>query len=376
MTQRGYKMIEPTFNKRLPINLDLLKKRIYELKKASLMIIDGYQGEGKSTLAVQVAEYYQQEELDFNIQYAIGGKDFQTKFDACIEQKKQVIIYDEAGDFDKFSTYTEFNKTMSQFFRTFRTFKIFIILVLPNFNDLDPRIFKNGVPRLLLHCHRKSETRGYFNAYSLWRMEHLRLKLRVMSQKILPQEVYKYVRPNFKGEFYDLEEAKRIKLDELSTKGKEDIKANGRIKEAGLITIKQLSLGLGLEAGKYFFKSYLKNKITKLKGIIKTKEKLKEDLAGLSGLGGYLTPIEHTYNEVTTPPNSTNSTNTDEDKTTKVIDKNKVLYSIKSFNFERKKNKTIDSLYMEFGLKVDEILDILKAEGLIFESPAGCFNYV
>ena len=238
-------MITPTFNKRLPLNLDLLKDRIYRLQKASLIIIDGYQGEGKSTLAVQVAEYYQQEELDFKTQYAIGGKDFQTKFDLCIEAKKQVIIYDEAGDFDKFSTYTDFNKVMTQFFRTFRTYKIFIILVLPNFNDLDPRIFKNGVPRLLIHCHKKTELSGKFNAYGLWRMEHLRLKLKVMSQKILPQEVYKYVRPNFKGEFYDLEPNKRKLLDELSTQGKQDIKANGRIKEQGLLTIKQLSLNLG-----------------------------------------------------------------------------------------------------------------------------------
>lgn len=238
-------MIKPTFNKRLPVNLDLLKDRIYNKKKASLIIIDGYQGEGKSTLAIQIAEYYQQEEIDFNIQYAIGGKDFQTKFDLCIENKKQVIIYDEAGDFDKYSTYTDFNKVMTQFFRTFRTYKIFIILVLPNFNDLDPRLFKNGVPRLLIHCHKKSETSGQFSAYGLWRMEHLRLKLRTMSQKILPQEVYKYVRPNFKGEFYDLDPKKRALLDELSTKGKEDIKTNGRIKEQGLINIKQLSLGLG-----------------------------------------------------------------------------------------------------------------------------------
>jgi len=256
-------------NKRLKLNLDLLKDRIYNKKKASLIIIDGYQGEGKSTIAIEISEYYQEADLDFNIQYAIGGKDFQTKFDLCIEHKKPVIIYDEAGDFDKYNSYSDFNKVMAQFFRTFRTYKILIILVLPNFNDLDGRLFKNGVPRLLIHTHRKTEEKGFYNAYGLWRMEHLRLKLKLYSSKVLPQEIYKYVRPNFKGEFYDLPEAKRLLLDELSTKGKEDLKARGRIKEQGLKTIKDIAqelsrsnLWVKQQIGKGKIKPALKHKTT------------------------------------------------------------------------------------------------------------------
>lgn len=238
-------MIKPSFENRLAINLDLLKIRIYKKGKASLMIIDGYQGEGKSTLAIQVAEYYQQKDLDFQHQLAIGGKDFQTKFEQCIEKGYQVIIYDEAGDFDKYSTYTDFNKTMSQFFRMFRTYKIFVILVLPNYNDLDPRLFKNGVPRLLLHCHNKTETRGHFKAYGLWRMEHLRLKLKMFANKILPQEIYKTVRPNFKGQFYDLPKEKSLLLDKLSTEGKSDIRTQTRIKDNGLVTIRDIAKEVG-----------------------------------------------------------------------------------------------------------------------------------
>lgn len=245
MTQKECEqMIKPTFHKRLATNLDLLHDRIYNKRKASLIIIDGFQGEGKSTLAVQIAEYYQQQDFDFENQIAVGGKQFQEKFDVCIEKGYKVMIYDEAGDFDKYSTYTDFNKTMSQFFRMFRTYKILVILVLPNFNDLDPRLFKNGVPRLLLHCYGKASI-GNFKAYGLWRMEHLRLKLKILSNKVLPQEIFKYVRPNFKGEFFDLPKEKALLLDKISTEGKSDIRLQTRIKDSGLITIKQIANTLG-----------------------------------------------------------------------------------------------------------------------------------
>jgi hypothetical protein len=250
MTQKDCEImgqiVKPSFENRLSINLDLLKERIYKKKKASLIIIDGYQGEGKSTLAVQCGDYYQQKEIDLESQeqYAVGGKQFQEKFDICIEKGHQVIIYDKAGDFDKYSSYTDFNKAMSQFFRTFRTYKIFIILVLPNFNDLDTRLYKNGVPRLLLHCHGKNEKVGRFKAYGLWRMEHLRLKLKMFDQKMLPQEVYKSVRPNFKGKFYDLSPERAKLLDRISTEGKSDIRTQTRIKQDGLITIRDIATNL------------------------------------------------------------------------------------------------------------------------------------
>lgn len=248
MKRRGFKMVvvnNTYLNKRLLINLDLLKERVFKKKKCSLIIIDGFQGEGKSTLGVECADYLEGKEINLEApeQYAVGGKDFQNKFDICIEKRYKVIIYDEAGDFDKYSTYTEFNKTMSQFFRMFRTYQIIVIMILPNFAELDPRLFKNGVPRLLLHCYGK-DTRGYFKAYGLWRMEHLRLKLKLLNNRILPQEVYKYVRPNFKGEFYNLSPERSALLDKISTEGKSELRLKTRIKQEGLVTIRDLSIEL------------------------------------------------------------------------------------------------------------------------------------
>lgn len=236
-------MIKPTFNKRLILNLDALHNRIFVKKKASMIIIDGLQGEGKTTLGVQCADYFQQQEIDLNepCQLAIGGKDFKIKFDICIERKLIVIIYDEAGDFDKYNMFSEFNKILAQFFRMFRTYKILIIVILPFFNDLDPRLFTNGVPRLLLHCEGKTETRGHFKAYGLWRIQHLRLKLKNLSNKIIPQEVFKYVRPNFQGEFYDISPERSKLLDKISTEGKSEIRLQTKIKDSELMTIRQIA---------------------------------------------------------------------------------------------------------------------------------------
>lgn len=236
-------MLKPTFNKRLILNIDSLKDRIFKKKKASMIIIDGLQGEGKTTLGVQCADYFQQKEISLTdpCQIGIGGQDFKIKFEICIERKLIVIIYDEAGDFDKYNMFSEFNKIMAQFFRMFRTYQILVIVILPFFNDLDPRLFTNGVPRLLLHCEGKTETRGHFKAYGLWRMQYLRLKLKNLSSKIIPQEVFKYVRPNFQGEFYDLSPERSHLLDRISTQGKSDIRISTRIKDDGLVNMRDLA---------------------------------------------------------------------------------------------------------------------------------------
>lgn len=232
-------------NVTLKRNIESARVRIHKTKKASLIILDGYQGEGKSTLAVQLAEEYQGFDLDFAKQYAVGGDEFKEKFELCITHKLPTIIYDEAGDFDKYSVMSRFNKTMAQFLKTFRVYKILVIVILPFFNDLDPRLFANGIPRLMLHCHGKTETKGFYSAYGLWRMSHIRKYLKNNSNKILDIEVYKFVRPNFRGEFYDLPEAKRLELDKLSTAGKEDIRTKGRINQEGLKSVRDIAESLG-----------------------------------------------------------------------------------------------------------------------------------
>jgi cytidylate kinase len=114
------------------------------------MIIDGYQGEGKSTLAVEIAEEYQAKDLDFAKQYAVGSDDFKNKFEDCITHGLNVIIYDEAGDFDKYSVMTKQNKMLATFLKTFRVYKILVMLLgvryLPILKELKRIIQKYPLP--------------------------------------------------------------------------------------------------------------------------------------------------------------------------------------------------------------------------------------
>lgn len=76
---------------------------------------------GKTTLGVlcgmRVAEKLGQ---DFNIKEQVrqGGGDFLKGMDWCVENKRSVIVYDEAGDFNTRASLTYFNQNMNRVFET------------------------------------------------------------------------------------------------------------------------------------------------------------------------------------------------------------------------------------------------------------------
>jgi len=235
-TQRLLKYKLP-FTKELKDDLDSLKLRIKN-NKASLLIIDGAVGEGKTTLAVHCADYINDSPITFNQQLAMGGQDFQEKLQICHDSKLGVIIYDEAGDFDKRGSLTGFNKQLNRVFDTFRAYKILVILVLPNFNVLDNSLFDKQVPRVLLHCNKRTNNFGKFKAYSLYRMYFLREKLSRMTVK--PQ-AYSNTAPNYHGHFYDLFPDRSKELDKFSTSNKLEILSDNVLKNRGLKTKKELA---------------------------------------------------------------------------------------------------------------------------------------
>jgi len=198
-----------------------LKKRM-DSNMASCVIMDGLMGSGKTTLAVEFLEHFQGCEIDYHSQYAVGGDDFTKKLNRCIQKKLPVIIYDEAGDYNKFGTFTEFNKTLNEVFETFRAFKILIILVLPFFDDLPGSIFMKGVPRILYNCRRKiGEPFGWVRTYNYYRMSHMRFTLK--NKKIpVPQDIYRKVSPNYTTRFYDLPKSRSRELDKISTTQKKN----------------------------------------------------------------------------------------------------------------------------------------------------------
>ena len=241
------------FSTKVAENIDSLILRIKK-KKASMVVIDGGVGEGKTTFGVHIADYVQgkyirqakkelgwtntQNDINFKNQYAIGGDQFQEKLQISYELKLAVAIYDEAGDFSTRGALTAFNKRLNRIFQTYRAFKILVIIILPNFNVLENNLFDLKIPRLLFNCHNRDDYQGNFRAYSLYRMHYLKDKMRKL---VIKEFAYTQVTPNFRGHYLDLEPNRSKELDEISTKGKLEIVSENVLESKGLISKKTIA---------------------------------------------------------------------------------------------------------------------------------------
>jgi len=228
------------FSSLLDVNLNSLRDRI-AAKKASLVIIDGGVGEGKTTLAVEVAEYFQGSALNLRHQYSMGGIQFQERLQICVDTNKLTVIYDEAGDFSRRGALTEFNKMLNRIFETYRGFKILVIIVLPNFGILDKQLFDNMIPRLLLHCYGRNQNYGNYSGYSLYRMFYLREKMKKLT---VPPQAYTSVNPNFRGHFLDLTSERSAELEKVSLEGKAKVLSGNILQARGLMPTLQLCKSL------------------------------------------------------------------------------------------------------------------------------------
>jgi len=171
MKKRVYKSGLP-FSEIIATNLIDLYHRVQLYNKAALIIIDGHVGEGKTTLAVHVADFLNKlanlPQIIFEDQLGMGGDEFLEKLRLCYKKKLPVVIYDEAGDFNRRAALTRFNANLNRTFETFRAFKIIPILCLPSFWVLDNDLFSKGIPRLLLHLSKRTNKMGRFKGYSLY----------------------------------------------------------------------------------------------------------------------------------------------------------------------------------------------------------------
>ena len=241
-------------------NLDDMMKRIKD-NKASCCIIDGMMGEGKTTLATEVAEYvqksekgtiakitkegvyfYKDKEIDYEKQLSMGGEQFQEKLQLCKDSGLRVLIYDEAGDFSKRGAISQFNQRLNRIFQTFRTFKILIIICLPSFNILDNEIFNQGVPRMLFNCHGRDNKQGNIRGYGLEEMFYLK---HYMGKEVVPMKAYKKVTPNFRGHYLNLPTIRSKELDKISTDAKAETLSTNILKNKGLVSYYDISKRLG-----------------------------------------------------------------------------------------------------------------------------------
>jgi hypothetical protein len=218
------------------VKIKLLPERHCELSFIKKLAV----GEGKTTLGVECGMFLAKElEQPFNIKEQVrqGGTDFLKGMDWCVANKRNVIVYDEAGDFNTRASLTYFNQSMNRVFETYRALGIVVILCLPSFADVDTSLMKKLISRYLIHCYNRNNKYGEYKVYSLWRMWYLKDKFKKF---VVPTDAFRHVTANFFGRFKDLDKADSEALEIHSIKGKKGIIKKGMLQERGLIDIKDI----------------------------------------------------------------------------------------------------------------------------------------
>jgi len=244
------------FDSTLAKNLEGTIERV-KLNKASCLVIDGNVGEGKTTLAVECAQYIEKQHnntFDIQNQIGMGGKGFVKALDYAVTNKKHAVIYDEAGDFNTRASLTYFNQQLNRIFETFRATKIVVIICLPSFADVDTSLMKKGVLRFLIHCESRSALYGRYKVYDLSRMWYIKSKF---SKVTVPTDAFRITSPNFYGMFKDLDKEDSLELSTFSLKGKKDIIRKSMIQQRGLISIKEIAKesGYGIQSVRAYLNS-------------------------------------------------------------------------------------------------------------------------
>lgn len=216
-------------------------------KKPVFIIVDGISGAGKTTIAVELADeinkIHQLPEIDLTkqgLQIGMGSQAFLTKLRPAAEKKYPIIIFDEAGEYNRRGWSSRLNKIMDKVMDTFRAYKIIIVFVLHDFNELPQHVWNTKLPTCLIHCKERPRGKHYGRSYwhdikNMYYIRHYR------KQDVFPEASYDKVFRNFKTEFKDLSPERSQALDLLSTTGKKDTLENAELDIQGLMTYKGLA---------------------------------------------------------------------------------------------------------------------------------------
>lgn len=211
------------FSLKLAENLEEVKKRTYLNRRRlpSMITIDGGSGLGKTTLAFLIASYLEGKMIDPK-QKGEGTERFLESVEYCIAHKRKVVIYDEAGDFERKATQTKANRAINRVFDVYRTYGIVVIICLPYLGKLDNGPFENQIPRLHLNVFQGNDNYSTFRAYSLVGMLWIRHNLKIMERKYpIKARAYDRVDCNFYGRVKRPPDWFQALIDKSSDAGKE-----------------------------------------------------------------------------------------------------------------------------------------------------------
>lgn len=228
--------------------------KIYErrlIRLPSLIIIDGGSGQGKSTIAIEVLEYFNKKQelpiIECNLkgnQYSKGGKEFTKKIKLASEEGFCSMAYDEAGDFNRKTTLSRFNRNLDMVFNQFRVYDIIVVLIVQSVGYIENDLFTKGVVRMLINCYgRKGIIKSNYRCYELDRINYLR---QAIKKEVTPIKAYQKVSANIYGQFYNISTKRDQELHEVGYKKKDEDISQGDINLDGLIDYETISHKIGL----------------------------------------------------------------------------------------------------------------------------------
>lgn len=188
----------------LKSNMDNVYRAV-EKKWDGVMFIGGYEGDGKSVLAGQIAFY-----LDhaYNLDRCVFTP---QQFMEAVDKAKpfECIVYDEAQDAFESTRKDSMTKAIKSKMTRIRKKQLFIIIVAPDFWRINKYIFIHR-SRCFLRVYSDGLERGFFSFYNRKRKH----QLMILGKRT---ESLAVVKPNFKARF-----TKWFPLDEEAYELKKD----------------------------------------------------------------------------------------------------------------------------------------------------------
>lgn len=199
----------------LQSNLDEVKK-VVKKDWDFVFIVDGMEGGGKSTLAIQVALYV---DNSFCLDRIVFDSE---SFEKAVlkAEKYQAVIYDEAitGLYSR-EAMQYINTTLTKLLAQIRQKNLFIFVIMPSFFDLDKYV-SMWRARGLFHIYTKDFQRGYFGFYDY----QTKKDLFILGKKYYN---YNFKKPTFKGRYVSFNpferEYRKLKIKAIDKRQEQSI---------------------------------------------------------------------------------------------------------------------------------------------------------